>query len=62
MTDETILIRSYEFEGGTLHLDRGACTDEEVAGLHWAKGKLLSARDGEMPASEFFALPDFDDL
>lgn len=61
-----ILIRSYEFKHGLLHLERGVAegmSNEEVADHYgFGKGDLLSVRDGEMPERQFFALQDFRDM
>ena len=61
----TIHIRSYRFQYGILHLERGIAatmTDDEVAAEYPDKGPLLEARDGEMDEAEFFDLEDFRDL
>jgi hypothetical protein len=58
-------IRSYQFEGGLLHLElKTACTmpNDEVVGMHPYAGQLLSVTDGEMQEDDFFALEDFGDL
>jgi hypothetical protein len=60
-----IAIRSYQFEGGLLHLELDAArhmTDDEVVGMHPYAGPLLSVTDGEMHEDDFFGLDDFADL
>ncbi len=62
MKAHMINIRTYEFETGILHLERGALTDQEALEYYEDAGKLLSAHDSEMTEKQFFALPDFNSM
>lgn len=61
-----VAIRSYEFEGGLLHLELDAVrktSDEEIKELYGqGKGKLLVVSEGEMSARQFYALGEFRDM
>lgn len=61
-SDTTVLIRTYEFDKGFLHLERKAADGLSAEEIEEMYGKVLSTQDGEMPASEFFDLPDFRDI
>lgn len=56
---DKIQITTYELENGFLHLERGAVSLEEVTDMY---GPVLKSWDGEMPAKQFFSMPDFNDL
>lgn len=61
-TPETVQIRTYEFDKGFLHLERKTAdglSPEEIEEMY---GTVLSTHDGEMPADEFFDLPDFSEI
>jgi hypothetical protein len=58
-TKQMVQITTYEFEKGLLHLERGAITLEEVVEMY---GPVLKSWDAEMPAQQFFSLPDFGDI
>ncbi|RPD45485.1 hypothetical protein DNI29_19075 [Hymenobacter sediminis] len=61
-----IAVRSYEFEGGILHLElaavRNMSTSEIVEMYGFGKGRLLDVREGQMPVKQFYALGEFLDL
>jgi hypothetical protein len=61
-TPETIKIRTYEFDKGFLHLERKTADGLSAEEIEEMYGKVLSSQDGEMPAAEFFELPDFRDI
>ena len=61
-TQEMVQIRTYEFDKGFLHLELAAVKDMSTEEIEEMYGAVLSVQDGEMPADEFFDLPDFRDI
>ena len=61
-TQEMVQIRTYEFNKGFLHLELAAVKDMSTEEIEEMYGTVLSVQDGEMPADEFFDLPDYRDI